>query len=70
MSYFETSAKSDVGVTELMTHICKITYTNKKKNMPAEDPQNAPFPLDRVRHSEVGAKQHKAEAKKKGGCCK
>ena len=54
MAYFETSAKADIGVSDLMDHICKITYVNKKKNMPAEAPKDPAFSLDRVRHSEVG----------------
>ena len=32
MAYFETSAKADIGVGDLMQHIFKITYAYKKKN--------------------------------------
>ena len=32
MSYFETSAKADLNVGDLMQHIFKITYDYKKKN--------------------------------------
>ena len=69
MNYFETSAKADLGVQDLMEHIFAKTYSYKKKNMPKVPEANPAFPLDRVRHSEVATKEHKDNKKKKGGCC-
>ena len=30
MQYFDTSAKTDKNVTEMMNHLCELTYTKKK----------------------------------------
>ena len=55
MAYFETSAKADLNVGELMQHIFKITYTYKKKNTVVELPEDKKsFRLQETRHSEVG----------------
>ena len=68
MAYYETSAKLDLGVADLMSHIFKITHAYKKKNMPKVPDENPSFALDRVRHSEVATREQK-EQKKKKGCC-
>ena len=58
MAYFETSAKADLNVGELMQHIFKITYDYKKKNTVIEQPEDKKsFRLQETRHSEVGNKQ-------------
>ena len=41
MKYVETSAKADIGVSDLMDHIFKITYAYKKANAPPPDVQPA-----------------------------
>ena len=52
---------------DLMNHIFKITHAYKRENMPKVPEANPPFPLDRVRHSEVATKEQKEQKKKK--CC-
>jgi hypothetical protein len=37
MAYYETSAKADLNVYDLMQHIFKITYEYKKKNTVPEE---------------------------------
>ena len=60
MEYFETSAKTDVGVTDLMKHTFKQTYDFKQDKRAKAVPEvKQSFPLDRVRHSEVATKQQK-----------
>ena len=55
MTYFETSAKADLNVNELVKHIFRITYTYKKKNTVNELPEDKkPFRLQETRHSEAG----------------
>ena len=70
MAYFETSAKADLNVGDLMQHIFKITYNYKKKNTVTEPEDKKSFTLEKARHSEVGNQKQKAEKQKKGGCCK
>ena len=58
MQYFETSAKTDTGVTELMSETFKATYDFKQQKKASAIPEvKQSFPLDRVRHSEVATKQ-------------
>ena len=37
MMYYETSAKTDTGVTDLMNHMFGITYAYKKKSLRKEN---------------------------------
>ena len=38
IQYFETSAKADIGVQELMRHIFEVTYKYKKATAPPPVP--------------------------------
>ena len=73
MGYYETSAKEDTGVTDLLEDIFEVIIENKLKQMqqgnPEEDSPNhqKPFELKPHRHSEVGNKKQKEQQKK--GCC-
>ena len=74
MKYFETSAKTDVGVKELMEHIFEQILAEKRKDVSPQDqvqqslPQDDSFTLKAHRHSLVG-NQHQKEEKRKKGCC-
>ncbi len=55
ITYFETSAKADLGVRDLMDHIFAKTLEYKKKKLAEEDQSlPKPFPLKASRHSEIG----------------
>ena len=62
MGYYETSAKEDIGVTDLLEGIFEVIIENKLKQMeqgnPEEDSPNyqKPFGLEPHRHSQVGNK--------------
>ncbi len=57
ITYFETSAKADVGVRDLMDHIFAQTLKYKKEKLALEDQSlPKPFPLKASRHSEIGQK--------------
>ena len=44
-SYFETSAKDDIGVADLMNEIFGKTVLSKKSKTPADPNVPQPFPL-------------------------
>ena len=44
-SYFETSAKDDIGVADLMKEFFEKTLINKKNKTPADPNVPQPFPL-------------------------
>lgn len=57
---FETSAKDNINIEEVFTHITKLVLRTKKEQQAKADEAKQP----------VGMKLDSKQKKKKGGCCK